>query len=132
MKSDPFPPDLPELERWLARRPCPEPGVELRDRILAAARSEQRLLARSRGTRAWGLAWRVAAAVVLALNVALSASNGFRYQALPVRAAGPSAVAPLAETPDRQAPFAVSAVAQLTPAPDVEAIARRFFKNEEN
>jgi hypothetical protein len=132
MNPDPFPPDLPDLEQWLTRRSCPEPGAGLRDRILTAARAEQRLLARSRGTRAWGLAWRAAAAVVLALNVALSAANGFRYQALPVRAAGPAEVAPLAETPDRREPFAASAVARLTPAPDVEAIARRFFKHKEN
>ncbi len=132
MNPDPFPPDLPDLEGWLTRRPCPEPGAGLRDRILAAARAEQRRLAQSRGTRAWGLAWRAAAAVVLAVNVALSAANGFRYQALPVRAADPAEVAPLAETPDRPAPFAASAVARLTPAPDVEAIARRFFEQKEN
>src|SRR6185437_15095788 len=97
MNPDPFPPDLPDLERWLALRPCPEPGAGLRDRILAAARAERPRLARSRGACAWGLAWRAAAAVVLALNVALSAANGFLYRALPVRAAGPAGGAPLAE-----------------------------------
>src|SRR5579884_370140 len=131
MNPDPSPPDLPDLERWLTRRPCPEPGAGLRDRVLAAARAERPRPARGRGARAWGRAWRAAAAVVLALNVALSAANGFRYQALPARAAGPAAVAPLAETPDLPAPFAASAVARLTPAPDVGAVARRFFEHEE-
>jgi hypothetical protein len=132
MHPDPSPPDLPDLERFLTLRPCPEPGAGLRARILAAARAEQPRHARSRGARAWGLAWRAAAAVVLALNVALCAANGFRYQALPVRAAGPAAVAPLAETPDRPEPFAASAVARLTPTPDVGAVARRFFEHKEN
>ena len=121
MTPDPFPPDLPDLERWLTRRPCPEPGAGLRDRILAAARIEHRRPAR-------GLAWRAAAAVVLALNVALSAANGLRYQALPVRVA----VAPVAETPDVPEPLTAIAVARLMPAPDVEAVARRFFEYQEN
>jgi hypothetical protein len=99
---------------------------------LTAARAEQPRLARSRGARAWGLAWRAAAALVLALNVALCAANGFRYQALPVGAAGPAVVAPGAEAPDRAGPFAASAVARLTPAPDVGAVARRFFEHKEN
>jgi hypothetical protein len=70
--------------------------------------------------------------VVLALNVALSAANGFRYQALPGRDAGPAEVAPVAETADGPEPFAASAVARLTPAPDVETVARHFFEYQEN
>ncbi len=132
MNPDPSPPDLPDLERWLTLRPCPDPGAGLRNRILAAARSEQPRLAHSRGARARRLAWRAAAAVVLALNVALSAANGYRYQALPARAAGPAEVAPLAQTPDRTEPFAASAVARLTPAPDAGPVARRFFEHKEN
>jgi hypothetical protein len=70
--------------------------------------------------------------VVLALNVALGAANGFRYQALRVRADGPAAGAPRAETPDRPELFAASAVARLTPTADVGAVARRFFEHKEN
>jgi hypothetical protein len=69
----------------------------------AAAQADQPRLARSRGARAWGLAWRAAAA-----------SH------------------PLAETPDRPQLSAASAVARLTPAPDVGAVARRFFEHKEN
>jgi hypothetical protein len=122
----------PDLERWLARRPVPEPGAGLRDRVLEAVRAEQGRPAPSRGGRAWGRAWRVAAAVVLALNLALSAANGFRYQALPMRVAGPADLAAGADTPDRPGPFAASAVARLTPAPDAGAVARLFFEHEEN
>jgi hypothetical protein len=79
----------------------------------------------------------VAAAVVLALNVAMSAANGFRYRSLPVRVADPAGRAevvppPGAETDDRPWPFAASAVARLAPAPDAGAVARRFFEQEGN
>ena len=33
MNPDPFPPDLPDLERWLTRRTCPELGAGLRDAL---------------------------------------------------------------------------------------------------
>jgi hypothetical protein len=73
--------------------------------------------------------------VVLALNVAMSAANGFRYRSLPVRVAGPAAQVgvvppPGAETDDGPWLFAVSAVARLAPAPDAVAVARHFFEQE--
>jgi hypothetical protein len=121
----------------LAHRRCPEPEAGLRERVLAAVQAEQGRPARGRGTGAWGRAWQAAAAVVLALNLALSAANGLRYQALPARVAdlpgraGPGP-APVAETEDRPWRLAAAAVARLAPAPDAGAVARRFFEQEGN
>ena len=126
-------PNPQDLESLLARRPCPEPDAGLRERVLAAVRAEQGRPVWSRGARAW----EAAAAVVLALNLALSAANGLRYQSLPVGVAespgradpGPP---PSIETDDRPWPPAPSAVARLAPSPDAGAVARRFFELEGN
>jgi hypothetical protein len=75
--------------------------------------------------------------VLLALNLALSAANGFRYQSLPVRIADSPGRAqpgppPSAETDDLPWPLAASAVARLAPAPDAGAVARHFFEQGGN
>jgi hypothetical protein len=66
-----LPPDLAHLERRLAERPRQEPPADLRQRVLAA-------LGRGCGREATGF-WRfvaaVAAAVVLAINLSMSAAN---------------------------------------------------------
>jgi hypothetical protein len=137
MNPDPVSPNPQDLESLLARRRCPEPEAGLRECVLAAVRAELGRPARSRGARTWSRAWQAAAAVVLALNLALSAANGLRYQSLPVRVADPPGRAlpgpvPVAETDDRPWRLAASAVARLAPAPDAGAVARHFFEQEGN
>src|SRR4051794_23540771 len=73
--------DRDDLERQLAGRGCPEPAADLRDRILGAVGSAKRQQ-QPPTRRLWPVVWRVAAAVILALNLALSAANGFRYASL--------------------------------------------------
>jgi hypothetical protein len=137
MKPDPLPPELEELEKLLAGRPCPKPEAGLRGRLLAAVRNEPGRHARSPGARVWRYAWRAAAAVILALNLALSAANSLRYQALPVRSPDPANHLPDLDRAgrkgnDRLAAVAVSAVARLSPAPDVGPVGRLFFERRED
>jgi hypothetical protein len=70
--------------------------------------------------------------VVLALNLAMSAANGFRYPSHPVPVAVQPGRTPGPETKDHFEAVAASAVAQLTPAPDAGAVGRLFFETKEH
>src|SRR5262245_16353704 len=110
----------PPTDESLARRSCPEPSADFRARLLAEmARTRERT---DRSARRWWLAGRIAALVVLALNLAMSAENGVRYHRLTVRsgsAEGPAM--PYAKSPD-DSPFSTRALERLSPAPDIGAL----------
>jgi hypothetical protein len=100
---------------------------------MAASRDR---LASERAGRRWLVAWRAAAAVILVLNVGMSAVNGVRFQ----RLAAPDGVEPRAARrglPDAFDPsdhlhsLAASALASVTPAPDAGALSRHLFSHEE-
>lgn len=140
MNPEPLPPDLRDLEDQLARRPCPEAAAEFRARVLSAMASSQALPVSQPAARGWRLVWQAAAAVILALNLGMSAANGIRFQRLtPLavaegnmgrRLAGPE-VANAADADDRFQVLAASALASLRPAPDAGALGRQVFSNEE-
>jgi hypothetical protein len=138
MRPDPLPPGRPDLERQLAGRTCPEPPAGLRDRILAAVAAERSPVAGRPPRRRWRFAWQAAAAAVLALNLALSAANGLRFQALRSRVANPARVErdrPQPHPAPADDPFravAMAALAQLTPAPDAGPVGRFFFDRKED
>jgi len=131
---------LRDLEERLAGRPCPEPAADFRARVLAAmTNSRTPSISRPAGRR-WRLVWQAAAAVVLALNLGMSAANGMRFQRLTSHAAAPAGFEPCAPRPaaadafDPNDPFealAASALASLTPAPDAGALCRNFFSDLE-
>jgi hypothetical protein len=122
MHPDLHPPGPGDLERALGRRACPEPAADLPDRILAAVAAERQPAPRPQ----WTVPWRAAAAVVLALNLALSAANGLRYGSLS------SAVVEPREGDGSFRAFAAGALAQLAPAPDAGPVARRFVEQQED
>ncbi len=127
MNPEPLPPHLREWEERLARRPGPEPPAELRTRFLSAV-NEARPLARRTG-RSWPIVWRVAAAVILVLNLGLSAANGIRFRQLASpRTTGSNRMMAVAD--DRWSVLAASAVATLSPAPDTGALGRDFFSDK--
>jgi hypothetical protein len=131
VNSEPLPPSLRELEDQLARRPCPEPAVDFRALVLGALADSRARPLPERAGRCWGLVWRAAAAVVLALNLGMSAANGVRFQRLtPPRAEGPR-VPVTFDGDDRFQRLAASALANLTPAPDAGALGRNLFSSEE-
>jgi hypothetical protein len=146
MRPDPLLPNQPDLEHELAARTCPEPPAGLRDRILATVSAQRRPTTQGSPRRRWHVLWQAAAAVVLALNLAMSAVNGCRYESLHPRVAEPGGFTlgrpiPVLTQPGAPAPtdgedrfqaFAASALAQLTPAPDAGPVSRRFFEQEEN
>jgi hypothetical protein len=66
-----LPPDLRQLQRDLARRPLPDPPAALRRRVLARALAELR--ARPSSAR-WAFAAKTAAAVLLWINLSISAT----------------------------------------------------------
>ncbi len=133
MRPDPLPPSLRDLEDRLARRPSPEPAADFRARVLGVVADERNRPGPAR--RRWRLAWQAAAAVLLAMNLAMTAANGIRFQRLTTpagpgvarRAAPPSAPDALDEK-DRFERFAASALASLTPAPDAGALGRQCFQ----
>jgi hypothetical protein len=93
-----------------------------------------------RADRRWRLVWSVAAAVVLALNLGMSAANGIRFQRLYTAAAAQGGFERQAARPrvpdgfdanERFHAFAASALAHLTPAPDAGALGRHLFSKEE-
>src|SRR5262245_54934272 len=98
MKSEPPNPD--ELERLLAGRPRPEPSAGLRQRVLAALAEPRRPAPRS-----WGPVWKVAVALVVALNLAMTVANGVRYQSLQ-----PESAPLIAATGDRFEALAANAL----------------------
>src|SRR5262245_27746848 len=134
MRPDPLPPSLRDLEARLARRPAPEPGADFRARVLGAVADERDRPVPAR--RRWRLAWQAAAAIILAMNLAMSAANGIRFQPLTAsaapgvarRAAPPRAPDALDEN-GRFERFAASALASLTPAPDAGALGRNCFRH---
>src|SRR5262245_59289349 len=123
MRPDEATPSLPELEEMLARRACPAPDADHRARVLsgmAEARQPQ---------QANGWWWRIAAAIILALNITMTVSNAIRYQGL---GTPPEArVSPTPETGDRFDRAAARALANVVPAPDAGALARRLFSTQE-
>jgi hypothetical protein len=104
----------------------------MRDRLLAAVGGEQDRTAPTRGARPWGWVWQAAAAVILILNLAMSAANGFRYQSLSVRAADPADFVTDTGTDDRFWASAAGALARLTAAPDAGHAGRLFFELKEH
>ena len=135
MTPDPLPPSLRELEELLTRRQAPQPDVAMRDRVLSAMAAERGgrsqcampTQAVSAMSRRWTFAWRVAAAVVLLLNLSMSVATGVRIQSLQAR--GPERQV---EPDDRFPAFATTAVAQLNPAPDAGLVCQIFFERTEN
>ena len=128
---------LPDLERGLASRACPEPPAGLRDRVLAAVSAERRPAGQRPPRRRWDLVWQAAAAAVLALNLGMSAANAVRFQRLAAVPSGEVAPAPRMAGPrvpgasDDEDPvqrFAARALAGLRPAPDVGALGRACFQ----
>lgn len=113
-------PDLPppdDLEEMLARRPCPEPSPGFRGRVLRAVAGAR--------DGPWPVLWRVAAAIIVALNLWLAASNAARFQAL----------APLARAEHPMSPFETEAetkLANVARVPDAGPLARRLFGPEED
>src|SRR5262245_31994379 len=87
MRPDPLPPSLRDLEDRLARRPRPEPVADFRARVLRAMTTARDRPVSGRSGRRWRLIWQAAAAVLLALNLGMSAANGIRFQRLATLAA---------------------------------------------
>lgn len=132
MTPEPLPPDLRELESLLTRRPTPQPDAAMRDRVFAALATDRDRVSMptqvaSATSRVWTIGWRVAAAVVLLLNLGLSAANGVRFQSLQVR--GPERTV---EADNRFPAFVSRAVAQVTPARDTGLVCQIFFERTEN
>src|SRR5262245_34366018 len=115
MNPEPLPPGLRELEAHLARRPCPGPASDFRARLLTAAACVS-----PPAMRRWDLVWISAAAVVLALNLGMSAANGVRFQRLSATAeSAPREWARVPDDLDGTDSFqqsAKSALANVTPA----------------
>jgi hypothetical protein len=134
MNPEPLPPSLRDLEDQLARRPGPEPTAEFRSRVLRSMADVRTLPVPKRTDWRWRLVWRAAAAVILALNLGMSAANGLRFQRLTALAEGrsepptarPRIPAGLDEE-DRFQAFAASALASWAPAPDIGELGRNVF-----
>src|SRR5262245_2920950 len=140
MRPDPLRPSPRELEEQLARRSCPEPGADFRARVLGGMADTRDRPVVGHPPSRWRFVWRVAAAVILALNLGMSVANGLRFQRVttsavaPVGVEGWAARARVPEVFDAEERFqrlAASAVAGLTPAPDVGVLTRTFFSTEE-
>ena len=71
MENHDLPPDLQELERDLAGRPRPVPPAALRQRVIGGVRAELR---RNGSRNGWTFAAGLAAAVVVWVNLSLSAT----------------------------------------------------------
>jgi hypothetical protein len=76
---DPFdlPPDLLDMERQLAERPCAKPGAAFRRRVLSAVLDEQQMASRAGRIRRsiWREAATLVGGVLLSLNLAMSLAN---------------------------------------------------------
>jgi hypothetical protein len=130
--NEPLPPDLRELQDQLARRRLPEPSVGLRARLLDQMKDMAGPTAPKAGR--WRLVWRLAAAVIVALNVGLSIDNGVRFQRLTpqeIHVGSAHEAANVAEENGRFQQFARRAVANVAPAPDAGALSRLLFSEEE-
>jgi hypothetical protein len=86
------------------------------------------------------LLWQAAAALVLALNLGMSAANGLRFRRVAALAAaaepGPAGARPrIADSLDANdplQPYAARALASLTPAPDAGVLPGNLFLNKED
>ena len=87
MDDNQLPTDLRQLERELAGRPRPGPPAELRRRVIDGARVELR---RNGSRNGWPLAAAVAAAVVVWINLSMSATLGTDYGPGPDTAGPPA------------------------------------------
>ncbi len=76
MDDNQLPAELQQLERELAGRPRPVPPAELRRRVIDGARAELR---RNGSRNGWTFAAAVAAAVVVWINLSMSATLGTDY-----------------------------------------------------
>jgi hypothetical protein len=135
MRPDPPPPNPDELEDRLARRSCPEPAADFRARVLAAMTDLRDAPAPVRPGRRWPRVWLAAAAVVLALNVGMSAANALRFRRLADVAAAPAegrGVADAVDAEDRFQRFAARALAGVRPAPDAGVLGRNLFGKKED
>ncbi len=134
MRREPLPPSLAELEGRLARRPTAEPTAEFRSRVLTGMAGSRDRTPRRHSAGRWRLVCGAAAAVILALNLALSVGNGVRFQLLTPAATPEGNVARLSGALDAGDPVgevAAAALANVTPGPDAGTLARRLFSNEE-
>jgi hypothetical protein len=138
MNPEHLPPALRDLEELLARRPGPEPAADYRARILSgmAQHAPARPSAATGRRSPW--LWRTAAALVLALNLAMSVGNSARFRRLetvvaavdqPARPWPP--VAAVLDTEDRFAALAATALAHLNLAPHAGALGRQLFTAKE-
>ena len=80
MENYHLPADLQQLERDLAGRPRPDPPAELRQRVIQGVRAE--LQGNGSGNR-WTFAAGVAAAVVVWVNLSMSATLATDYGSRP-------------------------------------------------
>jgi hypothetical protein len=97
MNEPELPPELERLERALARRPCPGPSAELRDRVLRTIEAELVLAAPGQaesartGSGGWlRFAVATAATVLVWVNLSMSAANATSHDLGPP--AGPHAL----------------------------------------
>jgi hypothetical protein len=101
----------------------------LRARVVRAAAAAVPVPIRQ--ARRWGLVWRAAAVIVLALNLGMSAANGVRFQRLNASAQErPNPVAAV-EVDDPFQALAARALANWTPAPDTGTVRRIVFSTKE-
>lgn len=128
-----LPPDLRELEAQLAARPTPAPPDDLRERLLRAA-NETRPATTPRPLRWPRLLAGVAAAIVVAVNLALCVANAQRYERLAAVQAAPAAIAveDVPKSGDRFETLAVLALARVPPLPDAGSVARDLLRSKEN
>jgi hypothetical protein len=139
MPSDPLLPDPSDVEQALARRSCPEPSADLRDRILSAVSAQRRFSTRVPLRNRYKHLWQAAAAIVLAANLWMTAANTLRVDQLvpttdeeqPVVQATRPGNSDTDDTSDPLQSLTARVLANLTPAPQTGALSRHFFSNEE-
>jgi hypothetical protein len=140
MPSDPLLPSPDEVQQALARRSCPEPSADLRDRILNAVSAQRRLAAIVRPRNRWRPVWQAAAAIVVAMNLWMTVDNAaqINHQALiaafeeqPTAQAARPDISDIDDASDPWQSLTASVLASLRPAPQTGALGRHFFSNEE-
>jgi hypothetical protein len=141
MPSNPLPPDPSDVEQALARRSCPEPSADLRERILTAVSAERDDTARPLRRQRWKNVWQAAAALVVVVNLWMTAVNTARIGRLfpltgsegdPALRAARNDTADTSDSNDPLQRLVARAVANLRPAPQAGALGRHFFSNEED
>jgi hypothetical protein len=140
MNRESLPPNLRDLETQLTGRTYREPPGTYRARVLEAMANAPTSQVNQAGRR-WNRLWQAAAAVILALNLGMSAANGVRFQSLnQASLSGGNSesytvlrkVSGAFEGDDCLLAFAERALAKLKPAPDVGVPGRNFLSNKEN